>query len=203
MKETRNPREIILRAAAEVFAREGFAGAKVERIARFAGVNKAALYYHVGDKDALYEAVLMENVRGVATRLEAAIDGLADPTAALCALVRTLAMIFEESALLPRIMAQEMARGGERLSEPVMREFMRVFNCTRRVLAMGVARGIFREVNPILAHLDIVSTLVFTEMFRASAARVSALDMAPGLDLGFSREEVVRRILNSFGVTAD
>ena len=207
MKEATNPRMKILRAAAEDFAREGFAGAKVERIARLAGVNKAALYYHVGDKDALYEAVLLENIRTVVGRLETAIDGLDDPAAALGALVRTLSAIFKESALLPRIMAQEMARGGERLSEPIMREFLRIFNCTRRVLELGLARGIFHEVNPVLAHLDIVSTLAFTEMFMTSRARISvsapAREAAPGIDLGFTREEVVRRILDSFGVTTE
>jgi TetR/AcrR family transcriptional regulator len=207
MKEATNPRTRILQAAAEVFAREGFAGAKVDRIAKLARVNKAALYYHVGDKDALYETVLTENVRAVGARLEAAIEGLNDPAAALSALVRTLAAQFEESALLPRIMAQEMARGGERLSEPVMREFLRVFNCTRRVMEMGRASGIFHEVNPLLAHLDIVSTLIFTEMFRTSHARISSIaavrEAAPAVDSGFSREQVVRRILDSFGVAAE
>ena len=42
----------ILAAAKEVFAEVGFAGARVDEIARRADVNKASLYYHIGDKKA-------------------------------------------------------------------------------------------------------------------------------------------------------
>jgi AcrR family transcriptional regulator len=48
----------ILAAAKEVFAEVGFAGARVDEIARRADVNKASLYYHIGDKKALYAEVL-------------------------------------------------------------------------------------------------------------------------------------------------
>jgi len=45
--------ERIISAAMAVFSRDGFNGARVDEIAREAGVNKATLYYHVGDKEAL------------------------------------------------------------------------------------------------------------------------------------------------------
>ena len=54
-------RERIVGAASAIFADKGFAGARVDEIARRAGVNKAMLYYHVGDKQALYTAVLTHN----------------------------------------------------------------------------------------------------------------------------------------------
>lgn len=51
-------RESILRAATEEFGQYGLAGARVDRIAKSAGVNKQALYYHYGDKDSLFKAAL-------------------------------------------------------------------------------------------------------------------------------------------------
>ena len=48
----------IMRAATAEFARYGFGGARLERIAQSAGANKRMIYYHVGDKEALYLAVL-------------------------------------------------------------------------------------------------------------------------------------------------
>jgi len=47
----------ILEVAKDVFAEQGFAGARVDEIARRAGVNKATLYYQIGDKKALYAEV--------------------------------------------------------------------------------------------------------------------------------------------------
>ncbi|MFN2441829.1 MAG: TetR/AcrR family transcriptional regulator, partial [Thermoanaerobaculia bacterium] len=40
------PRERILAAAGDIFARSGYDGARVDEIATRAGVNKAMVYYH-------------------------------------------------------------------------------------------------------------------------------------------------------------
>src|SRR5205085_6327019 len=48
----------ILEAAKQEFATHGLAGARVDRIAAKAGANKRMLYYHIGNKDDLYLAVL-------------------------------------------------------------------------------------------------------------------------------------------------
>jgi len=48
----------ILEAAKQEFSAHGLAGARVDRIAVKAGANKRMLYYHVGNKDELYLAVL-------------------------------------------------------------------------------------------------------------------------------------------------
>src|SRR6266436_7093650 len=57
--ETRSQatRQRLLEAGLEVFARDGFRGATIERICRRAGANIAAAHYHFGDKERLYAAV--------------------------------------------------------------------------------------------------------------------------------------------------
>ena len=58
---TRNPersRERILQAAFEEFAAKGFAGARVDSIARRAEINKRMLYHYFGDKQTLFREVL-------------------------------------------------------------------------------------------------------------------------------------------------
>jgi AcrR family transcriptional regulator len=47
----------ILAAAAAEFAERGFAGARVDRIARRARVNKAMIYYHFASKQRLYRVL--------------------------------------------------------------------------------------------------------------------------------------------------
>ena len=48
----------ILRAATAEFAAHGLAGARVDRIATAAGVNKERIYAHIGDKVVLFSAVV-------------------------------------------------------------------------------------------------------------------------------------------------
>lgn len=54
----RSTRELLLAAAREEFARRGLEGARVDDIARRAGVNKQLVYHHFGNKDDLYRAVI-------------------------------------------------------------------------------------------------------------------------------------------------
>mgnify|MGYP001554678788 CR=1 FL=1 len=64
-KVTRNPertRERILVAALQEFAAHGFAGARVDFIARRAAINKRMLYHYFGGKEALFRAVLRRKI---------------------------------------------------------------------------------------------------------------------------------------------
>src|SRR5918996_3809243 len=48
----------ILEAAEEVFRRDGFHGATIERIAEAADVSVGTIYFHFGSKEALYLALV-------------------------------------------------------------------------------------------------------------------------------------------------
>ncbi len=48
----------ILKAAKNVFSKEGFDGARVDEIAKQANVNKAMIYYHFKSKEDLYDSVV-------------------------------------------------------------------------------------------------------------------------------------------------
>src|SRR5436190_14423656 len=75
----RNParsRERILNAAFKEFSAKGFAGSRVDEIARRAGINKRMLYHYFGDKEALFRHVLRRKMAerrtwGIATPDEA------------------------------------------------------------------------------------------------------------------------------------
>jgi TetR/AcrR family transcriptional regulator len=62
---SRNPersRERILSAALKEFSAKGFAGARVDAIARRANINKRMLYHYFGDKEGLFKAVLSRKI---------------------------------------------------------------------------------------------------------------------------------------------
>ncbi|MEU6405655.1 TetR family transcriptional regulator [Streptomyces sp. NPDC046985] len=52
----------LLDAAVEEFQRYGLAGGRVDRIAQMAGVNKRQIYVYYGDKEGLFDAVLVRDV---------------------------------------------------------------------------------------------------------------------------------------------
>jgi AcrR family transcriptional regulator len=71
----RNPRrsqERILEAALKEFAAQGFAGARVDAIARRARINKRMLYHYFGDKRGLFREVLRRKLEERAAWLASA-----------------------------------------------------------------------------------------------------------------------------------
>jgi AcrR family transcriptional regulator len=72
----RNPEETkerIFKAATKIFAKRGFDGARVDRIAAEARINKQLLYHYFGSKDELFTAVLERAYQDI-RRQEAALE---------------------------------------------------------------------------------------------------------------------------------
>ena len=88
----------IITAARDEYAKRGFAGARVEHIARRAGVNKQLLFYYYHSKRGLFQAVLTQ----AAGELEAALAALALPVGRpLDRLRRALEALFDLLAGYP------------------------------------------------------------------------------------------------------
>jgi AcrR family transcriptional regulator len=176
-----SPRERILDAASAAFADHGFAGARVDEIAARAGVNKAMLYYHVGDKRALYAAVLMRNF----DRVEAAIgEGLGLTGSArrrLEAVILALTAMVRAYPDHPRIVLREMASGAANLAPGVVARMMEVVSVVRDLLREGMEGGEFRRLDPVLTHLTIVGAVVFLNA--VAPVRARAAELASDLDL--------------------
>jgi TetR/AcrR family transcriptional regulator len=89
-------------AAREEFARRGYAGARVEQIARRAGVNKQLLFYYYHSKRGLFQAVLTQ----ATGELENALTNLALPAGGPLERLRlTLQAQFEFLARNPQVVA--------------------------------------------------------------------------------------------------
>ena len=74
-------RERILAAALREFSAKGFAGARVDRIAQRARVNKRMLYHYFGNKESLFREILARKVRERAAWAVTAPDDAADSLA--------------------------------------------------------------------------------------------------------------------------
>ena len=199
---TPDVRERILDAAGQLFAEHGFGGAKVDEIARRAGVNKAMLYYHVGDKAALFAAVVTAHVGRVRALVDEAMAESDEPRRRLGAIPRAIARAVREHPYLPQLMLREITAGGPNLPETAIRQIGEVMLTTKRVLDDGVARGEFRPENPFAVHLMLVGAM----MFMANALRlrdrfgaIVPLPPAAAADLETLSESVLATVLD--GIT--
>jgi AcrR family transcriptional regulator len=157
----------VFEAAAEEFASHGFAGAKVDRIAARARVNKAMIYYHFKSKAALYREILREMFAAVAARLEEMGAEHRDPNGKILAFVEAIARSAEARPHFPPIWFREIAEGGTHLDEGVTRTVAGIVKRLAGIVKEGVDAGVFRPVDPLLVHGGIVGPLL---LYYASAS---------------------------------
>jgi AcrR family transcriptional regulator len=160
VKPAADPKQRILDVATEAFAREGYAGARVDEIARKAGINKAMLYYHVGDKDALYAAVFTGTMAEARKRLEAAAASIDGPEERFRSVVRAMARMANEHPHFAPLMLREIASGGAALPDAVVAQMRSVFQVLADVLADGVKKKTFRNIDPLMTHMFIGGSLM-------------------------------------------
>jgi AcrR family transcriptional regulator len=80
---TENRRLDIIRAAARLFAAQGYAGTSMRDIAAAVGMLPGSLYYHFPSKEMLIEQIFIVGSQTLSTAVEAAVAGLSDPWARL------------------------------------------------------------------------------------------------------------------------
>jgi len=160
-------RERLLAIALEEFADRGFAGAKVDRIARRARVNKAMLYYHFRSKAGLYLAILREQFEALG---EAAASARMPDLPADEQLSRFIDAIAREANSRPyfaSIWLREIAEGGRHLDETIVGALRRVLDTLGAILADGRTSGLLQPAHPLVIQINIVAPLMF---FSASAS---------------------------------
>jgi AcrR family transcriptional regulator len=184
-------RDRILAAAAVEFAARGFDGAKVDRIAARARVNKAMLYYHFKNKADLYRAILRDLFQSMAAAVaESRRDGA--PADQLRRYIRALSAEAARRPFLPSIWLREMAEGGRHLDASVISHLTAVLGVLAAIVRDGHDGGVFVEVHPFILQLSIVAPLL---MFSASApVRKRFAHVFPPAMASATRESVVAHI---------
>ncbi|MGP8154991.1 MAG: TetR/AcrR family transcriptional regulator [Smithella sp.] len=153
--------ERILVAARKIFAEKGYSGAHVDEIAEFAGVNKATLYYQIGDKDTLYANVIHQVLGNTAQNIALAVAKVGSPEEKLRVYINCIAANADINPELPPIMMREVASGGATLPRVVVEDIASVVVILVGILEEGQKKGIFIEVSPFLIQMMIVGTILF------------------------------------------
>ena len=150
----------ILEAATEIFAEKGFAGARVDEIARQARVNKATIYYRIGDKEALYARVLHDVFSDTARRISENMAQARDPEEKLKTYVRNIVQTVGEHPHVPPIIMRELASGARNIPDVVAHDLAGILGMLNQALREGAAQGVFIEANPLIIHIMVVGSII-------------------------------------------
>ena len=170
----------ILDAALKVFAQKGFAAARMEDIAKAAGVTKGTIYLYFENKEAVFKSLVRTEVGGALGMVAAHVAAFEGSASALLRFMMTtmLKVLLEsDKVALPKIVIAESA------NFPWLAEFYR-FEVIERGLGLltgliqrGIDTGEFRADLPPqhMARL-VIAPALFSAIWRAT---FSHLDPEP------------------------
>lgn len=180
-RDAERTRAELLAVATEVFAEDGFSGARVDEIAARTRTTKRMIYYYFGGKEGLYRAVLEEAYRGI-REAERTLDVVhADPVDA----IRTLAELTYDHHVghdaFIRLVAIENIHRGEfvRQIDALRAQSQPAVGRIEEILERGRSAGVFRtDVDALDVHLVISSYCVFQVANRYTFGYLFDVDLA-------------------------
>jgi AcrR family transcriptional regulator len=158
----------ILDAALTVFSARGFAAAKLDDVAKEAGVSKGTLYLYFESKEALFEAMALELMRmpvlaqlETIAKAETATDGLRQ-------LIQFMAKMLADPrrSALPKLIVAESA-GFPELAKIWLRQVIQpVRQRLVQLIEAGIASGEFRKVDSWATTKLVIAPFLLTTLWR-------------------------------------
>jgi AcrR family transcriptional regulator len=177
-KDKIDSRGKILDGAAEEFIEFGFSGARVDRIAARANINKAMIYYYFSSKEGLYQAVIDEHVDRLGEEVQTTIEASADFEASLLAISTIYMEVFTDRARYVPILLREFASGGGRLRNSLQRMTSErgLPALFMRMLEEGKKAGRFRECDSRQALISFIGMNLFYLLFAPMANSIWGIE---------------------------
>jgi TetR/AcrR family transcriptional regulator len=165
-----NSRARILEGAADEFAAAGFAGARIDRIARRTRFNVRMIYYHFGSKKGLYRAVL-ENIYEQMSRILEALP-VSAPNRTLEAFGMYIDLLTEHPRFAD-VLVRELLDGARHLKalwkdRPEL--FKQIHVHARALVDEGIKAGEIKPLDPALTVMSLTSIVCFLTAARHSHA---------------------------------
>ena len=140
--------------AIDCFARYGYQGTSIDRIASAAGVTKGALYYHFRDKEELLFEAVQDRIAEFEHRVVGAVSPATDPAGALTEIARVCVHIATKNNLRRFILTLmvEALDTNPGLSEAFRGILRRFRSYLAGIVRLGQEQGVFRrDVDAALA----------------------------------------------------
>ena len=163
--ETKNSKQKILTAAIQEFSELGFAGARMESIARRADINKAMLHYYFSSKQNLYQAAIKHGIKQIFPKIRNLLLTENNPEKFLEKLPRLYISFFWENQAFVRMISFNFLQCQSTIRDAFEDFFTSRFTQGPRFFARKIKKwheeGKISEPDPAQFILNVVSLCLF------------------------------------------
>lgn len=170
--------EKVIKSALKEFALRGYDGARIDRIARTAKVNKAMIYYHFKGKEALYEKILLNIVQGIFSSVSGALTQTNNNHNNIYDIIDVYSTYISSIDLDNiRILLREISSGGKyfrKIALPNM--VMPVIGLIENALTQAKKENKIKDIDPYYTFFQIVGGIVFFNSLRITLSGTELYD---------------------------
>lgn len=148
-------REDIVKAAAHIFSRDGYAQARLQDVAEMVGMRKASLYYHIDSKEDLLFAIHEHLISELLTNTRQALSTVQSSEERLRVVIRmAMRLIAEHQEEVTVFLHEYRVLNNDRWEEVVAKrdEHQQI---VEDILTEGIEQGVFREIPVKITTLGI------------------------------------------------
>ena len=164
--------EKIIQAAEAVFMRDGYDGARMEKIAREAGINKALLHYYFRSKDNLFEKIVRSKIRDFLPSLGAIVYTDISLIEKLEHFVDRYIDLLSENPYLPLFLINTVHRDPD-FTKELPREFKQDF---LTYFQLEVKKGTIRNVDGRQFLISIIAMCAFPFLAKPVACHMFGMN---------------------------
>ena len=159
MKENQSSKQKILSVALKEFAAYGFGGARVERIARQAGVNKAMIFYYYSSKQNLYRIIVKKSLLELIPKIQEAIAISKSPEQFFENLPRVYIRYFSQKQEVIKMIGFELIQDPDNITSVIRDIFSNIPESPPELLKNKISlwyqKGLISEPDPFHLILNI------------------------------------------------
>jgi TetR/AcrR family transcriptional regulator, fatty acid metabolism regulator protein len=187
---------MILNAAKQVFAMEGFYNSKVSEIAREAHVADGTIYLYFKNKDDILISLFEEELTRIIKAQKIELENITDPLEKLIKFCDNHLTITESDRALAEVMQVELRQSNKFMREYKNKHFLAYLNLIADIITQGQQQGVFRnDLKPeicarvIFGSLDELSTYLVTAKRKRFDVHELAVMVGNSLLHGLVKEE--------------
>lgn len=179
----------ILEAAGKVFTRKGFAAARMEDIAKEAGINRALLHYYFRSKDKMFDLIFDQRVHEFFSGLGEIILSERNLEEKIRAIIEHEISVLFAHPYLPIFVLQEVNQNPERMLEHAQKAGAHPSMLLKKFsiqVKQEIKKGNIRAIDPSQLLMNIMSMAIYPFIAKPVLKTILETD-----DLGF--EVVMKR----------
>jgi len=199
--DLRSSEELILNAAIKVFTRKGYAGARMEEIAKEAGINRALLHYYFRDKETMFNLIFETKFKEFFTGLFGAFQSDAPFFEKIKRIIDHEITVLSKHPDLARFVIMEIAQQPDRLiqfgQKLGLNPRMMLENFQKEI-QQNVLEGKIRPIDGRQLLMNIISICIYPFVAKSIIKTMMQMDENTFLDLmGKRKKDAYEFIINA------